>query len=141
MFVADGNFKADHLTPRNAADDVWLTAGEGFMTPEGPYQAHLKDATENASREKRVSLHMPAFMPLLSLGCFLGRPLMGRSGVTSAKLIRGICIGGTDCGYEKVLCRVSKQLRCPCRKDIWSIACPSSSPNQMVRQPWYDHPR
>ncbi|KAF8875488.1 hypothetical protein CPB84DRAFT_1689625, partial [Gymnopilus junonius] len=31
-FVADGNFKADHLAPRNAEDDMHLTDGEAFMT-------------------------------------------------------------------------------------------------------------
>ncbi len=58
MFTADGNFKADHLTPKNAADDVWLTEGEGFMTAAEPYEAHLKDATEIASQRKTVSLHV-----------------------------------------------------------------------------------
>ena len=55
VLTADGNFKADHLTQRNEADDVALTNGEGFMTAQGPYNAHLKDATEYATR-KRVSI-------------------------------------------------------------------------------------
>jgi len=55
VLTADGNFKADHLTPRNEADDVRLTEGEGFMTAQGPYTAHLKDATEHATRTQRVS--------------------------------------------------------------------------------------
>ncbi|KAF8961701.1 hypothetical protein BDZ97DRAFT_1759716 [Flammula alnicola] len=38
VFTADGNFKAEHLTPKNEADDVHLTHGEGFMTAPGPYQ-------------------------------------------------------------------------------------------------------
>jgi len=47
------------LTPKNAADDVWLTEGEGFMTAAEPYEAHLKDATEIAGRKKkRVSLDL-----------------------------------------------------------------------------------
>lgn len=55
VFVADGNFKADHLIPKNEVDDVQLTNGEGFMTSEGPYRAHLKDATSRLSNSKRVS--------------------------------------------------------------------------------------
>ena len=57
MFVADGNFKADHLTPKNEEDDVHLTEGEAFMTADGPYKAHLKDATSKITRKPRVSLH------------------------------------------------------------------------------------
>jgi len=33
------------MTPKNEADDVHLTEGEGFMTAQGPYKEHLKDAT------------------------------------------------------------------------------------------------
>ena len=51
----DGNFKANHMMPKNEWDDVHLTAGEGFMTAQGPYQEHLKDATERAPRYKKVS--------------------------------------------------------------------------------------
>ena len=56
IFTADGNFKADHLTPKNEVDDVRLTEGEGFMTAEGPYAAHLKDAADNPIRGRTVSL-------------------------------------------------------------------------------------
>lgn len=56
-FVADGNFKADHLTQNNADDDVALTDGEGFMTAAGPYQAHLKEAAKLAPRYKQVSVY------------------------------------------------------------------------------------
>ena len=55
MFVADGNFKADHLTPKNEEDDVHLTEGEAFMTADGPYKDHLNDATSKATRNTRVS--------------------------------------------------------------------------------------
>ncbi|MDX6295879.1 MAG: hypothetical protein QOH50_5049 [Kribbellaceae bacterium] len=43
-FVADGNFKADHLKQKN--EDIWLTNGEGFMTGEERYQKHLAEAKE-----------------------------------------------------------------------------------------------
>ncbi|KAI6138195.1 hypothetical protein BKA82DRAFT_4333041 [Pisolithus tinctorius] len=30
-FVMDGNFKAEHMLPKNAAEEVWLMDGNGFM--------------------------------------------------------------------------------------------------------------
>lgn len=50
----DGNFKADHMTPKNEDDDVHLTQGEGFMTAAGPYAEHLKDATSRALKYRKV---------------------------------------------------------------------------------------
>lgn len=44
--VVDGNFKADHIKLKRAADDVWLTDGEGMMTARAPYKAHLAIAIE-----------------------------------------------------------------------------------------------
>ena len=55
MFVADGNFKADHLTPKNEEDDVHLTEGEAYVMADGPYKVHLDDATSKATRKTRVS--------------------------------------------------------------------------------------
>ncbi|KAF8868310.1 hypothetical protein CPB84DRAFT_1756485 [Gymnopilus junonius] len=49
-FIADGNFKADHLVPRNAEDDVHLTDGEAFMTWQADYSEHLKEAISLAPR-------------------------------------------------------------------------------------------
>ncbi|KAF8869529.1 hypothetical protein CPB84DRAFT_1818606 [Gymnopilus junonius] len=49
-FVADGNFKADHLAPRNAEDDMHLTDGEAFMTQQADYSEHLKEAISLAPR-------------------------------------------------------------------------------------------
>ncbi|KAF8899535.1 hypothetical protein CPB84DRAFT_1847743 [Gymnopilus junonius] len=43
-FIADGNFKANHLVPRNVEDDVHLTDGEAFMTRQADYSEHLKEA-------------------------------------------------------------------------------------------------
>ena len=45
-FVADGNFKPDHLKQKNDSSDVWLSDGEAFMTNEGRYQTHLQQAEE-----------------------------------------------------------------------------------------------
>ena len=45
-FVADGNFKANHLKQSNDGDDVWLTNGEAFMTNVARYHEHLAEAQE-----------------------------------------------------------------------------------------------
>jgi hypothetical protein len=45
-FVADGNFKPDHLKQKNDESDVRLTDGEAFMTNETRYQMHLGKAVE-----------------------------------------------------------------------------------------------
>jgi len=47
-FVADGNFKADHLMQKNDSTDIWLTNGEGFMTENERYSLHLAVAKESA---------------------------------------------------------------------------------------------
>ena len=54
-FVADGNFKADHLNQRNEEDDVHLIDGEGFMTRQVEYSEHLKEAASLAPRYVQVS--------------------------------------------------------------------------------------
>ena len=46
MFVADGNFKADHVRNERAIGDIWLSEG-GLMDPvEADYRAHLKNAAD-----------------------------------------------------------------------------------------------
>jgi len=45
-FVADGNFKANHLKQKNDNLDVWLTSVEGFMTNTAHYKIHLQAAKE-----------------------------------------------------------------------------------------------
>jgi hypothetical protein len=45
-YVADGNFKANHLKQRNDQSDVRLTHGEGFMTNDERYEMHLAVAKE-----------------------------------------------------------------------------------------------
>jgi isoleucyl-tRNA synthetase len=46
-FVADGNFKANHLRQKDDTADVWLTSGESFMTNVDRYNTHLQQATES----------------------------------------------------------------------------------------------
>jgi hypothetical protein len=45
-FVADGNFKANHLKQKNDSSDVWLTHGEAHMTGLAQYSMHLDVALE-----------------------------------------------------------------------------------------------
>ncbi|KAI5983608.1 hypothetical protein F5J12DRAFT_787810 [Pisolithus orientalis] len=40
-FVMDGNFKAKHMLPKNAAKEVWLMDGYGFMVTSAPYKEYL----------------------------------------------------------------------------------------------------
>ncbi|KIO08023.1 hypothetical protein M404DRAFT_135296, partial [Pisolithus tinctorius Marx 270] len=40
-FVMDGNFKAEHMLPKNAAKEVWLMDGNGFMVTSAPYKEYL----------------------------------------------------------------------------------------------------
>jgi len=47
-FVADGNFKADHLKQKNDDTEAWLTSGEGFMTENDRYNDHLNSAKDSA---------------------------------------------------------------------------------------------
>lgn len=53
VFVADGNFKADHVRLKNPDGDVWLSEG-GCMTPKrSDHQEFLQNATELST----VSVH------------------------------------------------------------------------------------
>ena len=37
----DGNFKAEHMQPRNPTDELWLMDGRGFMVASGDYRDYL----------------------------------------------------------------------------------------------------
>jgi len=50
----DGNFKADHIRQKRAADDVFLTNGELYMTAPGPYNEHLEEAIKLSPRYNQV---------------------------------------------------------------------------------------
>ena len=46
MFVADGNFKADHVRNDRSSGDIWLSEG-GLMDPaHDKYEEFLKNAQE-----------------------------------------------------------------------------------------------
>lgn len=45
-FVADGNFKADHVEQKNGTDDIWLSEGGGMDPKRDEYNDFLLKATE-----------------------------------------------------------------------------------------------
>jgi hypothetical protein len=46
MFVADGNFKADHVRLKNARENVYLSEGGGMVPKRDEYLTFLKTAIE-----------------------------------------------------------------------------------------------
>ncbi|KAF8804321.1 hypothetical protein BYT27DRAFT_7259306 [Phlegmacium glaucopus] len=50
FFVADGNFKADHIRQKNDAADVWLSEGGGMMPQHHNYQDFLDTAIERRTK-------------------------------------------------------------------------------------------
>lgn len=46
FFVADGNFKADHIRQKNNETDIWLSEGGGMMPRRDDYEGFLKTAIE-----------------------------------------------------------------------------------------------
>jgi hypothetical protein len=46
VFVADGNFKADHVRPTHPSNDVWLSEGSGMFPKREEYFSFLKSAME-----------------------------------------------------------------------------------------------
>ena len=50
-FVADGNFKADHVRQKRSAGDVWLSEGGGMM----PLREHYNEFLQTAAERPTVS--------------------------------------------------------------------------------------
>lgn len=75
MFVADGNFKADHVRQRSSTGDVWLSDGSGMIPKRDEYSEFL-----NTAKEKRtVSFRLPfAETDLFTRGLFLSAPFSFR---------------------------------------------------------------
>lgn len=46
-FVADGNFKADHVHQKAAATDIWLSEGGGMTAKRSEYKSFLDEAIEH----------------------------------------------------------------------------------------------
>jgi len=46
IFVADGNFKADHIWQKNVTGDIWLSEGGGMIPKLDDYLKFLASAIE-----------------------------------------------------------------------------------------------
>ena len=57
IFVADGNFKADHVWLRTSADEYWLLDGSGMMANRAEYLEFIKTAVER--KTVQLSLRPP----------------------------------------------------------------------------------
>jgi CxC2 like cysteine cluster associated with KDZ transposases len=49
FFVADGNFKADHVRQHGPTPDIWLSPGGGMMSKDEEYKDFLKTAFDMAT--------------------------------------------------------------------------------------------
>ena len=49
IFVADGNFKADHVRQKDRDGDIWLLDGAGMMPNRKEYSTFLKSAKERST--------------------------------------------------------------------------------------------
>ncbi|KAF8221961.1 hypothetical protein L208DRAFT_1325044, partial [Tricholoma matsutake] len=50
VFVADGNFKADHVRQKNSDTDIWLWDGAGMAPNQAEYKQFLQDAIEQLTK-------------------------------------------------------------------------------------------
>ena len=46
VFVADGNFKADHVQQKSSDTDIWLWDGAGMAPNQAEYEQFLQAAIE-----------------------------------------------------------------------------------------------
>src|ERR1700730_5723928 len=61
MFVADGNFKADHVSQKRSDSDIWLWDGGGMFPNVAQYSQFLQSAHERLTVS--VKLHGPVPVP------------------------------------------------------------------------------
>ena len=40
----DGNFKAEHMKPKNPNEELWLMDGSGYMVTSGMYKQYLANS-------------------------------------------------------------------------------------------------
>ncbi|KAI5998314.1 hypothetical protein EDC04DRAFT_2584947 [Pisolithus marmoratus] len=45
VIVMDGNFKAEHMPPKNAGNETWLMDGQGYMVASQDYKTYLGGTT------------------------------------------------------------------------------------------------
>ena len=62
FFVADGNFKADHVRQQGKTGDVWLSPGGGMMSKDAEYKDFLKTAFDMAT-VRACSCRSPVLNP------------------------------------------------------------------------------
>src|SRR6266542_1407113 len=55
VVTADGNFKADHVRQKAAADDVWLSDGLGMTTRNFDYNTFLESAWDRSTVSVQVT--------------------------------------------------------------------------------------
>jgi len=70
VFVADGNFKADHVRQKNNVD-VWLSEGGGMVPKGDEYEAFLQQAFEFATVSDLTDSYVDL---LLTVGAGCGQP-------------------------------------------------------------------
>lgn len=56
IFVADGNFKADHVRQTNDVDDVWLSEGSGMIPKREEYFSFLATAIERLTVSSLIKI-------------------------------------------------------------------------------------
>jgi CxC2 like cysteine cluster associated with KDZ transposases len=58
VFVADGNFKADHVRQKKEAGDVWLSEGGGMIPERQEYMSFLKYAIERLTVSASIFINV-----------------------------------------------------------------------------------
>jgi len=64
IFVADGNFKADHVRQNSDVEDVWLSEGSGMIPKRDQYFTFLATAIEKLT----VSIYLIISRPVSGIG-------------------------------------------------------------------------
>ncbi|KAI6139402.1 hypothetical protein BKA82DRAFT_4020163 [Pisolithus tinctorius] len=66
--VMDGNFKAEHMHPKDAGSEAWLMDGKGYMVTSQPYKEYLSSTKNVVELIKQMptgsSLHLNRWMCL-----------------------------------------------------------------------------
>jgi Kyakuja-Dileera-Zisupton transposase len=94
-FVADGNFKANHLKQKNDNSDVWLTSGEGFMTNTARYEIHLQTAKETKTVSNSNTIYFSKLNRIQTPTCHRHRAQLNGDVIHNSDDCTGI--GGHSC--------------------------------------------
>ena len=63
--VVDGNFSLEHMKMKQAAEDVFLNDGCGYVVQSAPYKQHLQEATETTQGSVYVALLLGVYSLLV----------------------------------------------------------------------------